>query len=753
MANDLELIKELEKKIGRELPERNFKYILDSSTNGFSFDEEGNVIGLNLDRIELGPKAAFLSKFRHLEKLNLEKTGITDYSFLQGLNNLTQLYLWHNQIKDISFLKNLSNLTDLVLGGNNINDFSVLKELTQLTQLSLWKNQITDISFFQVLRNLKKLDLRDNQIKELPEALLELGMEIDVNSKTAWENKIYLYGNPLERPPVEIVKKGKKAVKAWFKSLEGEKRALNEVKVLLVGDGGAGKTSLVKKLLGEDFDPQESQTHGININHWEVKLKKDKIKANIWDFGGQEIMHATHQFFLSKRSLYILVMDGRKEKRIDYEYWLKHVKSFGGDSPVLVVINKIDENPSFDVNRLFLQEKYPNIRGFSRVSCSTGEGIQTFSKDLVKELAKVELISTPWGENWFKVKTHLEQMKKDKKNFISCDEYNALCREEKIYDTTGQDTLVGFLNDLGVVIHFKDFKLKETYVLEPEWVTTAVYKIINSKEIAEAMGLLKLNRLDEILKKKIRKDHYYPPDKYRFIIELMQKFELCYEIDSETILIPDLLEVQQPVFDFDYTGALKFQVDYDFLPRSVMPRFIVKMHRDIKEGLHWRTGVVLEDKTFGCTAVVKSDDEAGIIYIYVQGDQKRDYFAAILFTLRTINKSFEKLEVKEKVPMPDAPDITVSYNHLKVLEENGISDFIPDGSQKKYNVKDLLGTVYVQVENRSEEEILQILRKLKEKSDTAETMLQKANDIVTLNPNLFGIGLNISELIKKLFKK
>jgi hypothetical protein len=45
-------------------------------------------------------------------------------------------------------------------------------------------------------------------------------------------------------------------------------------------------------------------------------------------------MHATHQFFLSKRSLYILVLDGRKEE--DAEYWLKHIESFGGDSPVLM---------------------------------------------------------------------------------------------------------------------------------------------------------------------------------------------------------------------------------------------------------------------------------------------------------------------------------------------------------------------------------------------------------------------------------
>jgi GTPase SAR1 family protein len=57
-------------------------------------------------------------------------------------------------------------------------------------------------------------------------------------------------------------------------------------------------------------------------------------------------MHATHQFFLSKRSVYILVLDGRRDEKT--EYWLKHVEAFGGGSPVIIAINKIDENPAFD---------------------------------------------------------------------------------------------------------------------------------------------------------------------------------------------------------------------------------------------------------------------------------------------------------------------------------------------------------------------------------------------------------------------
>jgi small GTP-binding protein len=620
--------------------------------------------------------------------------------------------------------------------------------------LVLNNNQVSNISPLKRLTNLTYLNLGHNKLSRLPREILDLDMEILWEYGDYWHG-IVLEGNPLEHPPVEIVKKGKDAIKAWFDSMEGEKRPLNEVKVLLVGDGGAGKTSLVKQLLGQAFDKNETQTHGINIDHWEVKTRTngDKIKVNIWDFGGQEIMHATHQFFLSKRSLYVLVLDGRKDEKV--EYWLKHVNSFGGDSPVLVVINKIDQNPGFDVNRNFLQQKYPNIRGFFRLSCATYEGIQPFSRQLVKELAEVELIRTTWPQTWFNVKTQLEAMKKKKKNFIGYHEYKAICRKENIKDKTTRDTLVDFLNDLGVVLHFKDFKLKETHVLDPEWVTTAVYKIINSKAAADAKGLLQLNRLDDVLKRESPDDYYYPPDKYRFIVELMQKFQLCYEIGPETVLIPDLLEVQEPCLEFDTAAALKFLVAYDFLPRSIMPRFIVKMHKDIKAGMQWRTGVVLEDKAFGCTAVVKADNEDKKIHIHVQGSetQRRDYFSILRKALRDINNSFEKLDAVEKVPMPDAPHVTVSYNHLLFLEEKGIADYIPDGSTAAYKVKDLLGTVHLRVENAGEEEILNILKKLKEKSDTEETLLQKANDVFEIKPSLLGIGININNLIKKLFNR
>jgi len=101
--------------------------------------------------------------------------------------------------------------------------------------------------------------------------------------------------------------------------------------------------------------------------------------------------------------------------------------------------------------------------------------------------------------------------------------------------------------------------------------------------------------------------------------------------------------------------------------------------------------------------------------------------------------------------MPDQPSISVSYEHLIRLERLGEKTYIPDGSETPYSVIDLLGTI--QFESDNEEEVLRILSKLKTESDTPDSFLTKANEIVLLQPNFFGMGIDLKKLIRQLFVK
>ena len=68
-------------------------------------------------------------------------------------------------------------------------------------------------------------------------------------------------------------------------------------------------------------------------------------------------------------------------------------------------------------------------------------------------------------------------------------------------------------------------------------------------------GILKLDMFAEILKENNGEKFSYPPDQYGFVLSLMKKFELSYELDDSTVLLPALLEIQQPDFEFDYGSA------------------------------------------------------------------------------------------------------------------------------------------------------------------------------------------------------
>ena len=691
----------------------------------YQLDAAGNITGLNLWNCQIEDVSflrelpslttlnlagtslsdvSFLRELSSLTTLNLAANSLSDVSFLRELTSLTTLNLSYTSLSDVSFLRELTSLTTLDLSGNSLSYGSFLRELTSLTTLDLSHNKLTSLEWAVDLLQLRSLSVDQNQITRLPRELLQLGVEVESRELNGLlPQSINVGGNPLESPPPEVIRQGHSAIVAWFAETQEppepddedeQERPLGEVKVILVGDGGAGKTSLRKRLMGKDADPQESQTHGIEIHDCRFQIGGRELLVHFWDFGGQEIMHATHQFFLSRRSLYLLVLDGRKEE--DPEYWLEHIKAFGGDSPVLVVLNKMDENPGFEVDRRDLLRKYGNnVRDFFRVAClkKRGSGIPDLKKELLKALGKVELAQTNWPPRWFRVKTRLQESARD---FIEYSEYEQICLEEKLDNEDSQAVLVRFLHDLGFVLHFEEPFLETTQVLQPHWVTQAVYRIINAPVPADRHGVLPVKRLKDILKKTEDHHYKYPTDKHHYIIELMKKFELCYELPDpgeRRILVPDLLERQEPAFDFPTENVLRFRYQYEFLPRSVMPRFIVRQQTDIDGELRWRTGVVLVHPETKARAVVRSDQHRKRISIEVSGESqacRRDYFKILRETFRKIHDDFQALAIKQEIPLPDSPDHTVAYADLLFHEEKGRAEILVGSVRREYPVRDLL---------------------------------------------------------------
>ncbi len=672
------------------------------------------------------------------------------------LTTLTKLYLYNNRLTSLPpEIGQLTNLTFLDLKDNQLSSLpSRINQLINLKKLWVEDNQLASLpSEIEKLANLTELGIASNRLSFLPS---KIGRLVNLSAFSFQNNQlsslppeiaqlaklklIVLYGNPLTSPPIEIATQGIEAIREYFASAEEGTRVVAEVKVILVGEGASGKTSLTRCLLEERFNAHEETTHGIRIKPWHLDTGNQTLRCNLWDFGGQEIMHATHQFFLSRRSLYVLVLDGRRDERP--EYWLRHIESFGGGSPVLVVLNKHDSNPGFDLNRLFLLEKYPFIVGFHRTSCATGQGIEAFKKAMMEELNKVPFAQNQWPASWLRVKKTLEQLCEPR---FSYEYFEAICRDAGVTGEISRNILISLLNDLGSVIHFADFELADTHILDPKWVTESVYKIINSELIAERNGVLRLQDLNRILQYQEGDQYRYRRSDYSYIIDLMKKFELCYELENDQVLIPQLLGVPQPNFEFPHDNALRFALHYaDFLPPSIMPRFIVKRHKEIKDDLRWRTGVVLDHPLLEATAVIRTDNETRRIQIAVTGTQPKAFLSVILLTLREINASFEGLKVSERIPLPDNPEHSVAVKTLLTHVEQGLEKCVPEGSQKAYSVMELLDTVPREQQSEGEK-VLEMLRRNERK--------EKLSDSIEMVPNLFGLSINLKGLFQELWHR
>ena len=222
------------------------------------------------------------------------------------------------------------------------------------------------------------------------------------------------------------------------------------------------------------------------------------------------------------------------------------------------------------------------------------------------------------------------------------------------------------------MLNFRDDpRLQETNILNPEWVTNGVYRILNSNELFQKKGVLETKQLGQMLDPKA-----YPRARHMFIVDMMRKFELCYpfEGDEGKYLVPDLLPREEP-FTGEWADALAFEFHYSVLPGSIISRFIVRMHPFIHQHTVWRAGVVL--KSGDNLALVKADYEDKKIFIRVTGERetRRDVLSMVRGTLDAIHKTITGLDAAPKVPHPDYPELVLDYDELIEFEKQGIDSF------------------------------------------------------------------------------
>jgi internalin A len=640
-------------------------------------------------------------------RLTLSRLGLAALPPEIGqLTALTELYLHDNQLTELPpEIGKLTVLTTLRLTGNQLKALPPeIGQLSALTTLALANNQLTKLPpEIGQLTALTALGLNDNHLTELPSEIGQLSALAELrlynNQLTALPTQIgqlsalkelFLHNNHELGLPPEVLgpdymdlaaftglpEPPRKIIEWYFRNrVAAVKRPILEAKVILVGWGAVGKTSIRRRLLEDTFQKNEQQTHKIEITPWSVNVGTDKVMLHVWDFGGQEIMHATHQFFLTKRSLYVLVLAGREKVQgaQDAEYWLRLIKSFAGDSPAIVVLNKQHAWP-FDLNRGSLREKYPFISAFIQTDCEAGLRIDELKQLILSEVDKLPHLRSEFDTNWMAIKDAVSELKGKGQKRMSVDDYLALCRAKQEPDEQWQKWLLGFLHDLGVVVCFhEDPHLAGHGVLDPQWVVDGVYRVLTEPTLTGADGRVAYQRVRALLPR----SEYTDAD-VGILLNLMVKFQLCFWLENRTdLVIPELMTEQEPAWRQtfpDPESGLRFELRYEFLPEGLLPRFIVATHHLSQPGERWRSGVILRNKE-GNTALVRGD-VAGpppLVHILVTGPPagRRRLLGIIRNTFDELHANIPGLQVSERVPVPGYNVEPLNYTDLLTAEAEG----------------------------------------------------------------------------------
>jgi internalin A len=556
---------------------------------------------LTLDGNRLSQLPPEIGKLTHLWKLILSSNNLSLLPIeIWQLSDLQELYLRNNRLPYLHH--DMGKLLNLQLLDLNYNRLSQLPpeigQLSRLEKLYLNSNHLSHLPpEVGQLSNLQIFTLSRNQLKHLPTQIGKL------NSLYKFE----LGDNPyLVTPPPEIIASGLADIKAFLQELQEHSTIRYETKLLVVGEGGTGKSSLLRSLREEMFNPHLSTTHGIEVGSLELPHPNQPqllMTLNTWDFGGQQIYHATHQFFLTRRSLYLVVWNARlgaDQGRLNH--WLDTIKALAPDAPVLLVATHIDERAP-DLNYQLYKTAYPQLVGQISVSNRTGAGIAELKAVLADNASQLPLMGQPWPQTWLNAETVLLDRPE---HHIDADIYTKCCSACGVKANIAKGTLGNYLHDLGKILYFRDdYVLSNLVVLKPNWVTKAISRVLTDEATSTAKGILSHSNLPRIW---ATDDEGQPYELYLYpvFLRLMERFDLSYQIESDIpgdhpihSLIPQLLPHQPPVNLPSWPkspakGQSQVEMVYrfDFVPAGILSWFIVRTHR-YTQNLHWREGVLL----------------------------------------------------------------------------------------------------------------------------------------------------------------
>ncbi|CAG2188188.1 unnamed protein product [Mytilus edulis] len=360
-----------------------------------------------------------------------------------------------------------------------------------------------------------------------------------------------------------------------------------------------------------------------------TKEEHDDIPAFcwLWDFAGQKDFYATHQVFLSKSAVYLLVTDSLEfstieNQGLDFEasaeyvsFWFDAIHCYWSttkkgrlDPPIIVVCTNEDKikEPSEREKRqrqfkdnlgqvLIDQKKKEHLRNIYFISNT--EDTDSVFEEIRKEISRQAMDMEDWGKDcplkWLLLQQVLLKLRYSNVPISSTKTLMKIAKHEDIGISEENEVkrCLQYCNDNGTIIYFDEENLADYVILDPKWLINAFRclvsdKIANVIEVSDDWQKLKdTGQLkDSLISRLFRKEPQLKfEDNKAHLIEVMKRFDIIVTLGSSNVLyMPCMMkscsfaEVQKQCLDGNqpFYKTSWFCLEFKFLPPAFFNHII-----------------------------------------------------------------------------------------------------------------------------------------------------------------------------------
>lgn len=161
------------------------------------------------------------------------------------------------------------------------------------------------------------------------------------------------------------------------------------IKVIIVGEPGVGKTSLVKKFVSGRFTRDYRVSIGANLFVKDLILNPDiEITIQIWDIAGQEKWEKMRHLYYKGAHGALIVGDITRGNTFEQlnEFWNPDLTQFCGEIPKILVVNKVDLKPTISNREVENLAQSINANTSIFTSAKNGQNVEEAFRKIAKEI-------------------------------------------------------------------------------------------------------------------------------------------------------------------------------------------------------------------------------------------------------------------------------------------------------------------------------------------------------------------------------